>query len=508
MNSSNDYYPQEMSTQEHLNFDKNHLWHPYTSLVHPTPVLPVSHAKGCTLYLESDDDDNKINRNEPPALLDGMSSWWAAIWGYQHPVIDQALQHQMQQMSHVMFGGLTHRPATELAAALLSMIHNKTSGNHDDYASKDLSKVFYTDSGSVAVEVALKMAWQYHRGTSSSMNKFKIASVRSGYHGDTLGAMSVCDPVTGMHSAFQKVLPQQVFCQRPPCDNARRLDRNLPGCSGCTCRDGEDAALSAAMRDLEQTISTQHDDLAALILEPIVQGAGGMRFYHPRYLQRARELCTEYNVLLICDEIATGFGRSGGDSPFASLAAGVTPDILCIGKALTGGYMTLGAVITTERVARGVSSTPVTTTRSNDKDDNKVVALPLMHGPTFMANPLACSAALASTKLAMQPFEMDRDDSIPLWKHYVDRIEGELQTHLRAACDLDTVADVRVRGAIGVVELKQPMDNHKVTRRCQELGVWLRPFGKLLYTMPPYVMTNEQVHKVTNAMLILADENR
>ena len=473
------------STDEHLSLDQNHLWHPYTSQIDPPPVLPVSHATGCTLHLE--------DAQQQP-LLDGMSSWWAAIWGYNHPTLNVALHTQISQMSHVMFGGLTHRPATELAAMLMHMLSSSTTANHNY-----LNQIFYTDSGSVAVEVALKMAWQYHRGTCSQSRKTKILSVRGGYHGDTLGAMSVCDPVNGMHSAFGGVVPSQIFVSRPPCRSENRLNSSLKGCSGCTCAEiGEAAALQLALQELQDACHRHHESLAALIVEPVVQGAGGMRFYSPRYLQRARELCKEYNMLLICDEIATGFGRSG-QGLFAS--SGVEPDILCLGKALTGGYMTLGAVVTTEKVARGVSSTP-----SNEESSSGVPPLPLMHGPTFMANPLACAVAVASTNLMMQP-DPDCPHNTPMWQSQVRRIEAELRRNLRPAADIPGVMDVRVGGAIGVLELERPLDNTVVPYRCRELGVWLRPFGKLLYTMPPYIMTNDELKRIADAMMILAEEN-
>jgi adenosylmethionine---8-amino-7-oxononanoate aminotransferase len=519
------------STRDHLNWDRRHIWHPYTSLSDPPPVLAVSHATGCTLVLEKSLSSNKENT----VLLDGMSSWWAAVWGYNHPVLNAAIHEQLGRMSHVMFGGLTHRPATELAALLLHMLRqpqgdatslsppNETTTTRND-AEHALSKVFYTDSGSVAVEVALKMAVQYHRGVQHRSKKTKIVSVRGGYHGDTLGAMSVCDPVNGMHTAFRGMVPEQFFVARPPCDAKFRLGRQgqqqlnessllssnmitTGWCSGCTCQlDGEDAALDLALEDLQRCLEKNHDILAALILEPIVQGAGGMRFYSPKYLQRARELCTEYNVLLVCDEIATGFGRSGGDSsPFASLEAGVSPDILCIGKALTGGYMTLGAVITTDAVARGISSSPPSLVDTAVPDE-VVLSLPLMHGPTFMGNPLACAVAVASTNLMMEP-DLACPNHSPMWKSSANRIERELCANLSEALEIPGVADVRVRGAIGVIELHRPVDSAKVVYRCRELGVWLRPFGKLLYTMPPYIMTNEELRRVTDAMLTLAAEN-
>ncbi len=477
------------STEEHLQFDRHHLWHPYTSLVAPTPVLPISHARGCTLYLE-----------DGLEMIDGMSSWWAAIWGYHHPELNRAIQNQLQDMSHIMFGGFTHRPAAELASIL---IHQLNADSLDHW--EKLDQIFWTDSGSVAVEVALKIALQYHRGVRHNNCKTKIVSVRGGYHGDTLGAMSVCDPVNGMHTAFAGAMPQHVvFVARPPCDDSFRLGPLQQGCQGCTCHDGTEKALQVAINDLQQLLESEHETLAALILEPIVQGAGRMRFYSPKYLQKARELCTEYDVLLICDEIATGFGRSGfskaSETPrlFASLEAGVQPDIICLGKAITGGYMTLGAVATTKKISEGVSSSPP----SPNNESSSVVSLPLMHGPTFMGNPLACAVAVASTNLMMEPL-----DGKPTWQVHVSRIEQELRSNLNPASQIPGVADVRVRGAIGVIELERPLDNNITPFRCRELGVWLRPFGKLLYTMPPYIASNDELNKITNAMMQIAEEN-
>lgn len=338
--------------------------------------------------------------------------------------------------------------------------------------------------------------------SSSSSSKTKFIAVRGGYHGDTMGAMSVCDPINGMHSAFQDSLAKQIFTTRPPCDPSMRVGggggaaSDNKGCQDCSCQGGTnyEAALKQAMADLEETIQTNHQTCAALILEPIVQGAGGMRFYDPVFLQRARQLCDDYNILLICDEIATGFGRSGGDGLFASQVANIRPDILCIGKALAGGYMTLGAVLTTDQVAEGVSSSP----------DDSVVSLPLMHGPTFMGNPLACSVAVASMSMMLQP--TSKTDPTRLWKSSVTRLEQELRLNLEDAWKIQGVANVRVRGAIGVIEMVEPLDGAWVTKKCQELGVWLRPFGKLLYTMPPYIMTTDELKKVTNAMMTIAEQ--
>mmetsp|Transcript_10388 Transcript_10388/g.14663 ORF Transcript_10388/g.14663 Transcript_10388/m.14663 type:complete len:557 (+) Transcript_10388:218-1888(+) len=468
------------STSDHLQSDCTHLWHPYTSLVSPTPVLPVRSADGVKITLETGD-----------VLLDGMSSWWAVIHGYNSTELNNAMEEQLSKMSHVMFGGFTHRPAVELAKLLIHI------------TPPALEKVFLVDSGSVAVEVALKMAIQYWRGGKGrgiEGGKNKICSVRGGYHGDTLGAMSVCDPDTGMHSTLfppeqETMLPRQVFVSRPPCDLRKRIGDSLAGCQRCICNNtisGNEEALEASLDNMQKTLAEQHESLAALILEPIVQGAGGMRFYPSKYLKRARELCDEYNLLLICDEIATGFGRSGNDTLFACEHAGVTPDILCLGKALTGGYMTLGAVLATTKVAEKVSAS-----------DNDGVALPLMHGPTFMGNPLACAVAVASTNKLLR---MDPTSGVPFWKSRINAIEGYLQKGLAEVHCIPGVADVRVGGAIGVIEMKEPLDGAKVTQRCVDFGVWLRPFGRLLYTMPPYVMSEKEVLQVTGAMVKLAEE--
>lgn len=461
------------STQEHLDFDRHHLWHPYTSLSSqqpPTPVLPVERADGCRLYLETGE-----------TLVDGMSSWWSTVHGYNHPVLREAMQRQLQLTSHVMFGGLTHRPAVELASLLM------------DVSPASLQKVFFADSGSVAVEVALKMALQYHRGRGNP-TKIKFMSLKSGYHGDTFGAMSVCDPVTGMHGAFANNLMQNFHVTRPPCDPKTRLSPDVTMCHGCSCQTGYETALEAACVEMERTLEAHGDSIAAFILEPLVQGAGGMRFYEARYLQRVREACTRHNVLLICDEIATGFGRAGGGF-FASTEAGIEPDIMCVGKAITGGTMTLGVTLATKDVAEGVSSVP----KGSNVEGG---ALPLMHGPTFMANPLACAVSVASVSMLLE----ENKDNVPMWMARTSEIESQLKQALRPAVDLNGVADVRVRGAIGVIELKEPMDSTVVTYRCAELGAWLRPFGRLLYTMPPFVIQSDELNMVTSAMLTLAEE--
>lgn len=462
------------SISDHLNFDRHHLWHPYTSLSSqqpPTPVLPVERADGSCLYLETGE-----------VLVDGMSSWWSTVHGYNHPVLKQAMHRQLDLTSHVMFGGLTHRPAVELASLLVHV------------TPQSLTKVFFADSGSVAVEVALKMALQYHRGRGNS-KKTRFVSVKSGYHGDTFGAMSVCDPVTGMHSAFCYNLMQNLFVTRPPCDPKKRLKNGKERkCLECTCQDSYEEALEAACVGMERTLEEHGDSIAAMILEPLVQGAGGMRFYEASYLRRVREACTKHNVLLICDEIATGFGRAGG-ALFASTEAGIEPDIMCVGKAITGGTMTLGVTLATDEVAEGVSSVPGDSTLLGG-------ALPLMHGPTFMGNPLACAVSVASVSMLLD----DESGQGPMWKTRTQSIESQLKSLLEPGVHMEGVADVRVRGAIGVIEMKAPLDSSAVTYRCKELGAWLRPFGRLLYTMPPFVIQSDELERVAAAMLTLARE--
>lgn len=414
-----------------LEQDQQYVWHPYSAIQADTPIYPVKSAQGVYITLM----DGRV-------LIDGMSSWWSAIHGYNHPILNQAITEQLNAMAHIMFGGLTHQPAVDLAAQLINI------------TPESLQTVFFSDSGSVSVEVAMKMAIQYWHAKNQP-NKKKLLTIRHGYHGDTFGAMSVSDPVNGMHSIFNNTLIEQLFADAPNCTFNQE-------CSP------EDIA------PLEQQLLKRHKQIAAVILEPIVQGAGGMRFYSPQYLQRVRELCNEYDVLLIVDEIATGFGRTG--KMFACEHAQIVPDILCLGKALTGGYMTLAATLASREIADTIA--------------NGEPGL-FMHGPTFMANPLACATALASLKLLL--------DSP--WRARVGSIEQILTIGLQGCQQYDHVKEVRVLGAIGVIELHQPIDLKTLQPKFVQAGVWVRPFNNLIYLMPPFIISDEQLSRLIDAVV-------
>ncbi|BFM16616.1 adenosylmethionine--8-amino-7-oxononanoate transaminase [Maricurvus nonylphenolicus] len=426
------FLPADLDYQTLVDIDKQAIWHPYSSTLSAPDAYPVVSAEGVYFQLA---DGRKI--------IDGMSSWWCAMHGYNHPVLNAAMQAQIGKMSHVMFGGITHPPAVELSKLLI------------DITPEQLTKVFYSDSGSVAVEVAIKMALQYWNSQGKD-DKHRLLTVRNGYHGDTFGAMATCDPVNGMHHLFSKVMPEHIFAEAPACAFDAEWDERY-------------------ISDLANKLQQHQDEIAAVIIEPVVQGAGGMRFYSPHYLKRLRELCDEYDVLLILDEIATGFGRTG--ELFACQHAGIQPDIMAIGKALTGGNITLAATLCTDKVSDGIC---------------RGEAGVFMHGPTFMGNPLACATALASTRLLLS-----QD-----WQAKVKHIEAHLKEALAPLATLDHIDDVRVLGAIGVVEAKQPVDMAKIQAALVDEGIWLRPFGKLIYVMPTFMVINdEELETLTKAMV-------
>ena len=404
-----------------MNFDNQHVWHPYAKIPNDVPTYLVESANG--VYL---------NLNDNRRVIDGMSSWWSVIHGHNNPALNQSMKDQIDRVSHVMFGGLTNQPAIEICKKLIEI----TPAN--------LDKVFLADSGSVSVEVSLKMALQYWYN-KGFRDKTRFVTPKGGYHGDTFGAMAVCDPENGMHHLFSDVLPQHFFSNRPTIGNT-----------------------SEALLDLEKILKKNHQRIAAMILEPIVQGAGGMNIYEPEYLKGARKLCDNHNVLLIVDEIATGFGRTG--KLFGCEHADVSPDILCLGKSLTGGYMTMSAALTTAEVAETVGV--------------------LMHGPTFMGSPLSSSVANASIDLLLSSD----------WQTKVIEIEKILKKELLPLKSKETISDVRVIGAIGIIEFKQLLDMRSTQERLIGEGVWLRPYGKLLYTMPPFIISEDELKRITQAM--------
>ncbi|MFY0641343.1 MAG: adenosylmethionine--8-amino-7-oxononanoate transaminase [Bermanella sp.] len=421
----------QLTPEQISSLDQQHVWHPYSSFTSPLAPFPVASTSGVRITLADGRE-----------LIDGMASWWSAVHGYGHPKLKQAAHDQIETMSHVMFGGLTHEPAVTLCEKLVKL------------APEGLNKVFISDSGSVAVEVAIKMAFQYSL-SQGNKQKNKLLTVKNGYHGDTFATMATCDPVNGMHHMFENVLSKHIFAQAPQCLFGEQFEEHH-------------------IADVKQKLETQHKEIAAIILEPIVQGAGGMRFYSPDYLKRIRELCDEYNILLIADEIATGFGRTG--KMFACEHADISPDILCVGKALTGGFMSLAATLCTDKVAKGICEGE---------------AGVFMHGPTFMGNPLACAVANASLDVLMEGH----------WPVQVAKIQTGLEKGLTPARALSQVKDVRVLGAIGVIELHEPVHMPTVQPMFVEEGVWVRPFGKLVYVLPPFIINEDDLAFLTNAMV-------
>ncbi|HEY8940653.1 MAG TPA: adenosylmethionine--8-amino-7-oxononanoate transaminase [Cellvibrio sp.] len=419
-----------LSTRELTELDRQHLWHPYTSFNDPMPVYPVRRAQGVHIELA---DGRK--------LVDGVSSWWSVIHGYNHPAMNQAIKEQLHQFSHVMFGGLTHEPAAKLASKLVEI------------TPAGLNKVFFSDSGSVAVEVALKMALQYWHSRGQAQRTTFLA-LKSGYHGDTFGAMGVCDPHSGMHHLFHQNISHNLFAEQPSCKFGDEWDEH-------------------SFANFSHLLQRNRQKIAAVILEPIMQGAGGMRFYSPVFLQKVRELCDDLEVLLIADEIATGFGRTG--KLFACEHAGISPDIMCLGKALTGGYITLAATLCNDKVSDGIS-----------RGQNPV----FMHGPTFMANPLACAAANASLDILL------KQD----WQEKVQQIEQQLKTELEPCKTLSTVKDVRVLGAVGVVELKEPAKVAELQAQFVAQNIWVRPFGQWVYLMPPFIINEQELRQLTQGV--------
>lgn len=428
-----------LSTEEIVRLDQKHVWHPYAAMPNAVPCYPVQSARGVHLEL-----------TDGRSLVDGMSSWWACIHGYNHEALNDAAIHQISQVSHVMFGGLTHEPAVQLARRLVEV------------TPPGLEHVFYCDSGSVAIEVAMKMALQYCYNVGQK-DKHRFLTIRGGYHGDTFEAMSVCDPVNGMHHLFAKNLPSQIFAPRPE----SKFDKD----------EDDKSILQRDVQSVRELLEVNHDEIAAIILEPIVQGAGGMRFYNPAYLTAIRDLCDEHHVLLIADEIATGFGRTG--KLFACEHANISPDILCIGKALSGGFLSFAATLTTAKISQKFAQGE---------------AGVFMHGPTFMGNPLACAVSLASLDL-LQSYD---------WESKVQSIENQLKTELEPCRESPLVQDVRVLGAIGVVEMKEAFEMRKVQAAVVNEGVWLRPFGRLLYTMPPFIIQPSELRKITSSMVSIA----